>query len=162
MRRSVDIALVHVMRDERRIALLEPAEAAAAGRAYEQLVAFAERHRVPAVAELAVETDLAASAGPAACQPRCRIARPVRVERDMDRLIGQRFEQELLAGAAAVTSGAARALAKLFRKQPQRRLLLDHLGRRRRDIAWPRQNVGAVLARGRAHAAVQENLVRVR
>src|SRR5207249_104714 len=65
------------------------------------------------------------------------------------------------AEAAPVAPGAPRARAQPLVVEEERAIALRHLHRRARDVAGPREHVLAVLSGGRAHAAVEEEDVRV-
>src|SRR5687768_7765135 len=153
---SSDVAFAPVVLGELARALLGAAEAAAGGRAHQQLVALGEPQLAAAVLPLAVQADLAARAVRSAGDAGRGLLGAVGVEGDVDRVFGERLEQELLAVAAALPAGAAAAHADLLEVQAQRRELLDHLHRGRGHVARPREHVRAVLAGGGAGAAVGE------
>ena len=81
-------------------------------------------------------------------------------KRDRHRRGRAAFDQHLLPVAAAEFAFAAGARAKAPVVDLHRHQLLDHLHRRRRDVARPRQHVRAVASARGAVAAVREEHVR--
>src|SRR6266852_6014366 len=135
--------------------------AAAPGRAHEHAVTTREDVLAAVIHLLAVDAHVAEAAGPPALEAGRGKLRPLRHEAQHDGTGGSALDEDVLAEAAPVAPGAPRARPQPLVVEEERAIALRHLHRRARDVAGPREHVLAVLGGGRAHAAVEEEDVRV-
>src|SRR5712691_11606994 len=135
--------------------------AAAPGRAHEHAVAAREDVLAAVIHLLAVDAHIAEAAGPAALEAGRGKLRPLRHEAQHDGAGGSALDEYVLAEAAPVPPGASRIRPQPLVVEEERAIALRHLHGRARDIAGPREHVLAVLGGGRAHAAIEEEDVRV-
>src|SRR5215470_6557346 len=130
--------------------------ATATRRAHQHAIAVLQHVLAAVVHLLAVDAHVAEPAGAAARQARRGEARALGHEAHHDRALRLALDQRVLAEAAPEAAAPARAGPHSLVVEEERAVALGHLHRCARDVAGPREDVLAVLRRGCAHPAVEE------